>query len=203
MTHEFQLVLASSSPQRIKILQSINIIPNLIIAPQIDETPLRYEKPDGLALRLAEAKAAKVALEYKGNAFILAADTIIGTKARIFEKATNENEVKQYLEFFSGRKIYIKTAIAVIKVINGSIAKTATKLVTSSVKFKRLNPLELKHYLAIGKGINTSGGFAIEGFGETLVQNITGSYSGIIGLPIAETCRLLEGLGYDTIKSKS
>lgn len=203
MTHEFQLVLASSSPQRIKILQSINIIPNLIIAPQIDETPLRYEKPDRLALRLAEAKAARVALEYKGNAFILAADTIIGTKARIFEKATNENEVKQYLEFFSGRKIYIKTAIAVIKVINGSITKTATKLVTSSVKFKRLNLLELKHYLAIGKGINTSGGFAIEGFGETLVQNITGSYSGIIGLPIAETCRLLEGLGYDTIKSKS
>jgi septum formation protein len=203
MTSEFQLVLASSSPQRIKLLQSINIIPDFIIAPQIDETPLRREKPDRLALRLAEAKAAKIALEYKGNAFILAADTIIGTKAGIFEKATNDKEVKQYLEFFSGRKIYIKTAIAVIKVINGSIAKTATKLVTSSIKFKRLNPLELKHYLSIGKGINTSGGFAIEGYGETLIQNITGSYSGIIGLPIAETCRLLEGLGYDTIKSKS
>jgi septum formation protein len=203
MPNKFPLILASSSPQRIKLLESIDIIPDHIIAPKIDETPLRREKPDRLALRLARVKATKVALEYKGNAFILAADTIIGTKARIFEKATSDNEVKQYLEFFSGRKIYIKTAVAAIKIIDGSIVKTATKLVTSSVKFKRINPIELKHYIATGKGLNSSGGFAIEGYGETLIQNITGSYSGIIGLPLAETCRLLEGLGYGRIKSKS
>jgi septum formation protein len=203
MPNNFQLILASSSPQRIKILESINIIPDNIIAPEIDETPLRNEKPDKLVLRLAEAKATKVALDSKENAFILAADTIVGTKARVFEKAFTDEEVKKYLEFFSGRKIQIKTAIAVIKIVNGSISRTATKLVISTVKFKRLRTAELDHYIATKKGINVSGGFSIEGYGEALIQNITGSHSGIIGLPIAETCRLLEGLGYDTIKSKS
>jgi septum formation protein len=201
MSQKFQLILASSSPRRLELLKSLAITPDQIISPSINEEPLRHEKPDSLAVRLAKAKAIKVAIAIKGSAFILAADTIVGTKARVFEKADNNETVKKYLQFFSGRKIYIKTAIAVVKLENGKITKTAAKLVTSTVKFKRISPNELEYYLKTGKGIGVAGGFSIQGFGEALVQELSGSYSGIIGLPLRETIQLLEGLGCGLIKS--
>ncbi len=203
MHKKFRLILASSSKQRLALLHSVSIIPDQIISPEIDESPLRNEKSDRLASRLANAKATKVALCCGGDAFILSADTIVGTKARIFEKAENKETIKKYLEFFSGRKIYIKTAVSVIKVENSSITKTATKLVTSSIKLKRLSAAELAHYLETGNGLGSAGGLSIQGYGEALVQNITGSYSGTIGLPLLETINLLKGLGYDAIKGKS
>ncbi len=203
MHKEFQLILASSSKRRLALLHSVSIIPDQIIAPEIDESPLRNEKSDRLVSRLAQGKATKVALSHKDNAFILSADTIVGTKARVFEKAEDNETIKKHLEFFSGRKIYIKTAVSVIKVENGSITKTATKLVTSVIKLKRLSKQELEYYIETGNGIGCAGGLCIQGYGEALVQNITGSYSGTIGLPLLETINLLKGLGYDVIKGKS
>ncbi len=201
MHKKFQLILASSSPRRLKLLQSLNITPDQIISSEINEVPLRNEKPDNLVTRLAGAKAIKVATNFLGDAYILAADTIVGTKSRVFDKAEDNETVKKYMQFFSGRKIYIKTSISVVKVENGIITKTATKLVTSTVKFKRISPTELEYYLKTSKGIGVAGGFSIQGFGEALIQNLTGSYSGIIGLPLKETMQLLAGLGYDFIKS--
>lgn len=196
-----RLILASSSKNRLSLLQSINIIPDQIISPSIDETPLKRENPDKLALRLAVNKAKAVTVV--GDAYIIAADTIVGTKAHIFNKAENAQDVEKYLKFFSGKRIYIKTAVAVAKVINGEIEKIATKLVVSKVKFKRINPTELKNYLSSGNGNGAAGGFSIQGLGETLISEMTGSYSGIVGLPLNQTVNLLNGLGYDHLKSKS
>jgi septum formation protein len=191
-----RLILASSSPRRLSLLQSVSIVPDHIISPNINETPLAKEKPEKAALRLAEAKAMSIAKTSTEDALILSADTIVSTKAKIFDKAITKEDVEKYLSFFSGRRIHINTAISVIKVKNGIIEKSATKLVTSTVKFKRINPEEMKHYIASNIGIGAAGGFAIQGIGETLIQWISGSYSGIVGLPLTETLNLLRGLGY-------
>ena len=191
-----RLILASSSPRRLSLLQSVAIIPDNIISPDIDETPLPREKPKATVLRLAEAKAMSIAKTFSEDAFILSADTIVNNNSKIFDKAETKEDVEKYLSFFSGRRIHINTAISVIKVKNGIIEKSATKLVESSVKFKRINPEEMKHYIASNLGIGAAGGFAIQGLGETLTQWISGSYSGMIGLPLTETLNLLRGLGY-------
>jgi septum formation protein len=203
MRNSQKLILASSSPRRLALLQSIAVQPDEIISPDINEASLPKEKPEVLALRLSEAKALAVAVKCKEDAFILGADTIVSTKTKIFDKAESAADVEKYLNIFSGRKINIHTAVAVVKVQDGIITKTAKKLVTSHIKFKRLSHEELKHYVASNNGIGAAGGFAIQSIGETLLQWMRGSYSGIVGLPLCETVNLLKGLRYDVIKSKS
>ena len=203
MRNSQKLILASSSPRRLALLRSIAVSPDKVISPDINEASLPKEKPEALALRLAEAKALVVANACKEDAFILGADTIVSTKTKIFKKAESAVDVEKYLNIFSGRKINIHTAIAVVKVENDIITKAAKKLVTSQIKFKRLGHEELQHYVASNNGIGAAGGFAIQNIGETLLQWMRGSYSGIVGLPLCETVNLLKGLGYDVIKSKS
>lgn len=198
-----ELILASSSPHRLRLLKSINITPDLIISPNIDEARLNKEKADEFVIRLAKTKALKVAEGYKETAYIIAADTIVGTKANIFDKAETKEDVIKYLKFFSGRRIYIKTAVSVVKMENGSLIKQATKLSVNKVKFKRLTEEEIKLYIDFGYGVGTAGGLNIEDFGQVLIKNLDGSYSGTIGLPLYETVNLLKGLGYDCFKSKS
>jgi len=195
MSEKQTLILASSSPRRLALLQNIAIYPTQIISPNIDEQPLLKETPTQLALRLAEKKAMLVASS-QTNAFILAADTVVGTKNKIFDKAETRELVEKYLHFFSGKRIVIYTAISVIKVQKCIIEKIATKLVVSKVKFKRFSHEEIQHYLDSNNGIGAAGGFAIQGLGETLVEWLSGSYSGIVGLPLCETANLLKGLGY-------
>ena len=80
---------------------------------------------------------------------------------------------------------------------NGIVSKSGQKLVTSQVKFKCFSHEEIQHYLDSGNGIGAAGGFAIQGLGETLVKWMSGSYSGIVGLPLCETVSLLKGIGYN------
>jgi septum formation protein len=197
-----EIILASSSARRLALLQNISINPSKIISPNIDETRLPHEKPENMALRLAKAKAFAVASEYQDNAFIIAADTIVATKARIFDKANNEEEIRSYLNFYSGRRINIITAVSVISVKDGAINKSGSKVVVSQIKFKRISPEEMDNYLLSNLGIGNSGGINIESSGETLLQWIKGSYSGIIGLPLTETVNLLKGLGYGHSQGK-
>jgi septum formation protein len=202
MLNKYRLILASSSPRRLALLESIFIHPDQIISPDINEQRLLKEKPEKMAFRLAGAKAAAVKLD--DNAFIIAADTIMATKAKLFEKAETKEEVIKYLQFFSGRRIKVHTAVSVAKITAGRLEKIATKLVTSDIKFKRISEEELKNYVDNGNAIGSAGGFSIQGVGETLVQSISGSYSAIIGLPLLQTVNLLKGLGFhDYFKSQS
>ncbi len=187
-----KFILASSSPRRLALLKNIGFNPDQIVSPDIDEQPFPKERPEKLALRLAYAKVHAI----KADGFILAADTIVATKSKIFDKADTREEVEKYLNFFSGKRINIHTAIAAVKMENGIVTKSGQKLVTSQVKFKCFSHEEIQHYLDSGNGIGAAGGFAIQGLGETLVKWMSGSYSGIVGLPLCETVSLLKGIGY-------
>ncbi len=193
----FKLILASASPNRLQLLKDVNLTPDGIYFPDIDESRLRHETTDQLVLRLAQSKAKEVAKQINYNAFIIAADTIVGTKAKIFDKAHSNEEIEQYLKFFSGRRIYIKTALTVLKLENSEITKMSTKLSTNKVNFKRLTQEDINLYLESGCGVGNSGGVNIEGVGQIIIKNFTGSISGAIGLPLYETINLLKSMGYE------
>ena len=186
-----RLVLASASPRRLDLLRQIGLEPDAVAAADVDETPLKTESPRQLALRLAAAKAARVAgLEL--GAFVLAADTVVAVGRRVLPKAETEADGRACLELLSGRAHRVLTGVAVI----APDGRVAERLVESRVRFKRLTAAEIEGYLACGEGLGKAGGYAIQGRAGGLVIDLQGSYSGVVGLPLYETRNLLAGLGY-------
>lgn len=190
------LILASSSPRRLGLLSQINIKPDLILAADINETPLKKELPKDYSIRMAEEKAIDVsknkALSSLQPAIILSGDTVISLGRRILPKAADNQEVKKCLELLSGRKHRAYSSICVIDE-KGNIK---TKTAISIIKFKRLEKKEIDLYLKSKEGIGKAGGYAIQGLGAVFVSFTSGSYSGIIGLPVYETRILLQSCNF-------
>jgi septum formation protein len=186
-----RLVLASASPRRLDLLRQIGLRPDAVIAAEVDETPLSDETPRLLALRLAAAKAARVALT-EPDAYVLAADTVVAVGRRVLPKVEGEADGRACLGLLSGRAHRVLTGIAVV----GPDGRSARRLVESRVHFKRLSVAETTGYLASGEGVGKAGGYAIQGRAGAFVTTLQGSYSGVVGLPLYETANLLAGLGY-------
>ena len=184
-----KLVLASASPRRLQLLESIGIKPD-VKPSSIDETPLKGEAPKDYALRLALAKAESVAKNHP-KAIILGADTVVAVGRRILGKPENSDEAMRFLRLLSGRKHRVITAIAVI-----SSQKPLSRVITSEVRFKRLAESEIASYLASNEWQGKAGGYGIQGQAARYVRWIGGSYTNIVGLPLYETMCLLEGVGY-------
>ena len=212
------LVLASASPRRAGLLAQAGIVPARIMAPDVDETPLKSELPRAYVLRMATLKCEAVAKlvftppleggsirrslgeggsgrgegEGAERALILAADTVVALGRRILPKAANAGEVERCLKLLSGRRHQVLTALA-LAVGN---EKIRTRIVTTRVAFKVLTPAEIADYLASGEGEGKAGGYAIQGRAEAFVRFINGSYSNVVGLPLYETVSLLSGSSY-------
>jgi septum formation protein len=185
-----RLVLASSSPRRLDLLARIGVIPERIEAPDIDETPLQRELPRHYALRLAEAKALAVA---RGeDEIVIAGDTTIAVGRRILPPADDENVQRRLLELLSGRRHHALSAVAVVD----AAGRVRVRLSDTAVAFKRLSERELDDYIACGEGLGKAGGYAIQGRAEAFVRFLSGSHSGVIGLPLFETRALLASAGY-------
>jgi len=195
MTGRTQLILASASPRRLELLAQIGIVPDAIVAPGVDETPERREPPRDCALRLAreKAEAARAALApSQSAALVLAADTIVAAGRRILGQAETEGEARAFLKLLSGRAHRVFTGIAL-----ATPAATRARIVESRVRFKRLSAEEIAAYVASGEWRGKAGAYAIQGKAGAFVTQLTGSYSNVVGLPLAETAALLEGEGYD------
>jgi septum formation protein len=186
-----RLALASASPRRLALLEQIGLKPDLVCPSDIDETPLKGERPRQLALRLAVGKG-QAAQEKQPGDFILSADTVVAVGRRMLPKAETEAEARVCLELLSGRAHDVLTGIAVL----APDGRQASRVVESRVSFKRLSHLELEGYVASGEWKGKAGGYGIQGIAASLVIEISGSYSSIVGLPLYETAALLEGLGY-------
>jgi septum formation protein len=183
-------VLASESPRRLALLSQAGIVPDAVIPSAIDETPRKAELPRLYALRLASEKAR--ASSAPGDAFVLAADTVVACGRRILPKAMSDKDVHDCLSLLSGRRHQVLTAIAVRK--PDGVLRTAVAL--TRVVFKTLNADEIGSYIASGEGIGKAGGYAIQGRAEMFVRQINGSYSNVVGLPLLVTVGLLKGCGY-------
>ena len=184
-----RLILASASPRRLDLLAQIGVVPDAVIPTGIDETPLRDELPRQAVQRLARAKATAAALP---GAFVLAADTVVACGRRILPKAETEAEARACLTLLSGRRHRVLTAV----VLAAPDGRRAERLAESVVGFARLSEPQLRAYLASGEWRGKAGGYAIQGRAAAHVRFLSGSYSGVVGLPLFETASLLQGLGY-------
>ena len=183
------LVLASASPRRLDLLAQIGVVPDRVVSPEIDETPLRAELPRSYALRVARAKAAAVAAP---GCLVLAADTVVAAGRRILPKAEAEADARSCLTLLSGRRHRVLTAVVLVTP-NGSRSE---RLVTSVVGFARLTTTMIDAYTACGEWHGKAGGYAIQGRAAAFVRFLSGSYSNVVGLPLFETAQLLRGAGW-------
>lgn len=182
-------ILASGSPQRRALLESIGYAPKGICAANIDETPLAGEKPLPYIRRMARAKALAVAADMPGEN-ILSADTIIVADRRIIQKSPDAATQTEVMKLLSGRTHRVITSVC-LSAQNGRISQ---KTVTTKIVMKHLDNTEIEEYVASGEWYGVAG-YKIEGMLAGYVKKIVGSYSGVIGLPLYETKNLLNGAG--------
>jgi len=184
-----KLVLGSASPRRLELLAQIGVVPTDIRPADIDETPLKAELPLIYARRLAIDKTR--AVTYSKNEIVLCADTVVAVGRRILGKPKNTAQAVEFLNLLSGRRHRVITAIAV-----KSGDRLLEKQVTTAVKFKHLSDTELSAYIRSDEWQGKAGGYAIQGIAAAFIPWINGSYSNVVGLPLAETAGLLTGANY-------
>jgi septum formation protein len=186
-----RLVLASSSPRRRALLERLGAVPDRIEAPSLDEAPRRGELPRPYALRLAEDKAR--AVSRAPDEIVLAGDTTIAVGRRILPPAEDEDVQRRLLRLLSGRRHHALSAVAAI----ARDGRLRVRLADTVVAFKPLSEAEIDSYVACGEGLGKAGGYAIQGRAEAYVRFLSGSHSGVMGLPLYETRALLLASGYE------
>lgn len=197
MARRPELILASSSPRRLALLNQIGIEPEHMVPAHIDETPERGELPRKLAMRLADLKALTAQHKarqagFADNALVLGADTVVAVGRRILPKAETMEEATYCLRLLSGRAHRVFTGISVVS----PSGKLRHRIVETRIRFKRLSNKELESYLASAEWRGKAGGYALQGIAAAFAVKISGSYSGVVGLPLHETVQLLAAEGY-------
>lgn len=189
MPERSKLVLASASPRRLQLLAQIGITPDEVRPSDIDETPKPGELARPLALRLAEGKLAACRAD---DAFILAADTVVAVGRRLLPKTEAKSEAEACLRLMSGRAHRVLTGLAV----RAPDGRAASRVVVTRVQMKRLSEDEIATYLDSDEWRGKAGGYGIQGQAAAFIRALSGSYSGVVGLPLYDTKNLLTGLGW-------
>lgn len=185
-----RLILASASPRRLDLLARIGVVPDGVDPANLDETPGKGELPRVYAQRIAREKAQDVAARHH-DTVILAADTVVALGRRILPKAEDAATAQACLERLSGRRHQVLTAVTLI-----DPQRTAHhRLSVTTLAFKRLSQHEIAAYIAGDEWRGKAGGYAIQGRAEAFVRFLSGSHSGVIGLPLFETRALLVSAG--------
>lgn len=185
---QVRLVLASASPRRLALLSQIGVIPDAVVSPEIDERVRDGELPRPHVERLAREKAQACAA---ADALVLAADTVVACGRRILPKAETEEQARACLELLSGRRHRVLTAVVLL-----GRGHMSARLSETVVAFARLEIADRELYVASGEWQGKAGGYAIQGGAARFVRFLSGSYSGVVGLPIFETAQLLRGRGF-------
>ena len=185
-------ILASSSKRRLELLSQIGVKPDLIISPNIDENIFSKELPRIYVERMSLEKNRVFQPKYP-ESIILTADTLVSVGRRILPKTMDINKAEECLKLISGRRHKVFTSFT-LHTPNNSLK---TKTIKSIIKFKRLHPDEISYYLASGEWEGKAGGYAIQGIAASFINFISGSYSNVVGLPLAELYRLLISIGYN------
>lgn len=184
-----RLILASASPRRRELLARLGVEPQRITGADIDETPLKAELPREYALRMAREKAQSAADPHD---FVLAGDTVVALGRRILPKAEDEATARHCLALLSGRRHKVLSAVA-LRAPDGTMRE---RLSETAVRFKHLSGEEIDAYIAGGEWHGKAGGYAIQGSAEALIAWISGSHSGVVGLPLFQTRAILKAAGF-------
>lgn len=184
-----RFILGSASPRRKDLLAQLGVVPDAILPPDIDEDPKPRELPRPYCLRLACEKAQAVVAAPED--IVLCADTTVALGRRILGKPRDAGEAAAFLTLLGGRRHQVITAVAVRR---GD--RMWTREVVTDVKMKRLSDAELNAYLASHEWDGKAGAYAIQGLAGAFIPWISGSFTGVVGLPVAETAALLAAAGY-------
>jgi septum formation protein len=184
-----RLILGSASPRRKDLLAQLGIVPDAVIPPDINEDPMPRELPQPYCARLARQKALAVPAE--AGDIVLCADTTVALGRRILGKPADAGEAAEFLTALGGRRHQVITSVAVRL---GDRVWSRDSI--SAVKMKRLSDDELNAYLAGGEWQGKAGAYGIQGAAGAFIPWISGSFTGIVGLPLAETAALLQAAGY-------
>ncbi len=182
-------ILGSGSPRRLDLLAQLGVQPDAVRPPDIDETPLKGELPVPYCSRIAREKAK--AVQADSADIVLCADTTVALGRRILGKPENAGEAAEFLHALSGRRHRVVTSVAVRR---GD--RVLQRDVVSQVKMKRLSDVEVNAYLSTDDWQGKAGGYAIQGPAGAFIPWISGSFTGIVGLPLSETAALLQAIGY-------
>ncbi|PRY94632.1 septum formation protein [Hasllibacter halocynthiae] len=183
-----RLILGSGSPRRLELLAQIGVVPDEIRAADIDETPRKAELPRPYCVRMALEKSE--ALEVRAGEVLLTADTTVAVGRRILGKPSDESECRAFLSLLSGRRHKVVTAVAM-----RTAGRTWQRDVVTTLKMKRLAGEEVDAYLGTGDWKGKAGGYGIQGPAAAFIPWLQGSYSAVVGLPLAETRGLLTAAG--------
>jgi len=183
-----RLVLASASPRRRELLRAAGFSFDVIV-PDVDERRLPGEPPARYVDRVARAKAEWGRTNVAG-AVILAADTVVTIGAEVLGKPADEPDARRMLGCLSGKEHQVLTGVAV-----ASRERVETAVVRTAVTFAELSPEDLNWYLASREPFDKAGAYAIQGLASRFVTRVAGSYSNVVGLPVAETAAILRRYG--------
>jgi septum formation protein len=200
---EKRIYLASRSPRRRELLKQIGVSFELLVLREdarrgvdVDETPSPGEAPVDYALRIACAKAEAAAIRVAQRRLqlypVLAADTTVVLDKEVIGKPRDGEHAAQMLAMLAGREHSVITAVAI-----AMHERLESGVSESSVEFRALTPAEIQRYVASGEPFDKAGAYAIQGRAAAFVTRISGSYSGIMGLPLAETAGLLQKFGIE------
>ena len=182
------IVLASGSPRRKQLLEMLQI-PFRVIPPDVDEHVLPGEQADAYVTRLSRVKAEAVVARAPDEV-ILAADTTVALKGKIFEKPMSPQHAVEMLEQLQGQTHKVLTAVAVAA--NGKLEQA---LDVTRVTFRRADHATLEDYVATGEPLDKAGAYAIQGLGAPLIERVEGDFFGVMGLPLRLALDLLAKFG--------
>ena len=186
-----QFILGSQSERRLELLNQIGVKPDLILNPNINEIKKINELPLNYVKRMAIEKNYIFQAKYSGS-IILTADTVVSVGRRILPKTIDIKTAEECLKLISGRRHKVFTCFALI----APKVSIKVKTIQSIVKFKRLTQEEINYYLLSNEWVGKAGGYAIQGKAASFINFLSGSYSNVVGLPLAELYRMLISIGY-------
>jgi nucleoside triphosphate pyrophosphatase len=191
--NDLRLILASTSPRRKHLLESLGIRFD-VIAPDIDEHRHPNEEPFDYVVRIARAKAESAVV---ADAVVVAADTVVVIDGQVLGKPGHPEEAKTMLRRLGGVTHEVLTGVAVARLTD--IVQVLTAVESILVKFLPMTDDEIADYVATGEPMDKAGAYALGGLGAIYVEAVHGSPSGVIGLPVHTTARLLRSLGVDLL----
>lgn len=191
------LYLASQSPRRAELLRQIGIKFDIIDG-EIDETPIEHESPSETVARLSRQKALKGGQQLTNmqpDDWVLASDTLIEIQGRVIGKPESEQNCRQILSLLSGKEHQVLSAIALV----GNQGEIHQTISYNRIKFRNIRPEEIEQYCQLAEPKDKAGAYAIQGLAAIFVENLQGSYSSVMGLPLYETAQLLEKVGFNLL----
>lgn len=187
------LILASASPRRLELLQQLGLSP-MVMPADIDESVQEGEHAVDYVRRMAREKAGAIACKQDADLIVLGSDTSVVVDDHVLGKPESQEHAAEMLRLMSGRQHQVMSAVAVIQ--SGQVE---TRLSQTEVFFRPIRDEEIEAYWRTGEPQGKAGGYAIQGLGAGFIKRIEGSYSGVMGLPLFETCELLERVGISVL----